>query len=91
MLSLVKQYLRVDEGYTYEDDLIKHLIETAEEYLYEATGREFDEEIKTHKQIIVLLVTSWYENRNVAITQDLDRTLTSLFLQAGLQKVDSNG
>lgn len=91
MLSLVKQYLRVDEGYTYEDDLINHLIETAEEYLYEATGREFDKKIKTHKQIIVLLVTSWYENRNVAITQDLDRTLTSLFLQAGLQKVDSNG
>lgn len=84
MLVLVKQFLRLDEHYEHEDVLIQHLIDTAEEYLKNATGQEFDKTINIHKQIILLLVTSWYENRNTAIAQELDRTLTSMLLQAGL-------
>lgn len=84
MLKLVKQFLRVDEHYDYEDELLGHLIATAQEYLRNATGREFDKEINIHKQVVLLLVTSWYENRNTAIAQELDRTLTSMLLQAGL-------
>lgn len=86
MLSLVKQFLRLDEHYKHEDDLLKHLIATAEEYLKNATGQDYNENINIHKQIIILLVTSWYENRNTAIAQELDRTLTSMLLQAGLIK-----
>lgn len=86
MLSLTKQFLRVDEHYTLEDDLLNHLIATAEDYLENATGQEFDKEINIHKQVVLLLVTSWYENRNTAIAQELDRTLTSMLLQAGLIK-----
>ncbi|MDO6448090.1 head-tail connector protein [Oceanobacillus profundus] len=84
MLSLVKQFLRLDDHYKYEDELLNHLIETAKEYLKNATGQEFNEEINIHKQIVILLVTSWYENRNTQISQELDRTLTSMLLQAGL-------
>ena len=84
MLSLVKQFLRLDEHYKHEDELLNHLIETAKEYLKNATGQEFNEEINIHNQIVILLVTSWYENRNTQIAQELDRTLTSMLLQAGL-------
>lgn len=86
MLSLVKQFLRLDEHYKHEDELLNHLISTAEEYFKNATGQEFDKEVNIHKQIVILLVTSWYENRNTQIAQELDRTLTSMLLQAGLIK-----
>ncbi|GGN59330.1 head-tail connector protein [Oceanobacillus indicireducens] len=86
MLSLVKQFLRLDEHYEHDDELLKHLIATAQDYLKNATGQEFDKEKHIHKQIVILLVTSWYENRNTAIAQELDRTLTSMLLQAGLIK-----
>jgi uncharacterized phage protein (predicted DNA packaging) len=86
MLPLVKQFLRLDEHYDYEDQLLEHLIDTAEEYLFNATGQDFDENKNVHKQIVLLLVTSWYENRNTQIAQELDRTLTSMILQAGLIK-----
>lgn len=84
MLSLTKQFLRLDEHYKFEDQLLQHLIDTAKEYLKNATGQEFVEKNNIHKQVVLLLVTSWYENRNTAIAQELDRTLTSMLLQAGL-------
>lgn len=88
MIKLVKQNIRVDPHYNHEDDLITHYIETAKEYFHEATGREFDEKNYIHKNVILLLASHWYENRNIAITSDLDRTLTSMLLQAGIQRVD---
>lgn len=90
MLALVKQNLRVDPHYIHEDELLTHYIDTAKEYFKEATGREFDKDNHIHKNIILLLTSHWFENRNIAITNDLDRTLTSMFLQAGLQRVDKN-
>lgn len=84
MLALTKQFLRLDEHYAHEDGLINHLIDTAKDYIFNATGQVFNEETSIHKTILLLLVTNWYENRNVAITNELDRTLTSMLLQAGL-------
>lgn len=84
MIALVKEFLRLDKHYKHEDELLNHLIETAKEYLKNATGQEFDDNKNIHKQIVILLVTSWYENRNTQIAQELDRTLTSMLLQAGL-------
>jgi len=89
VLDLVKQFLRIDEQYNYEDELLNHLILTAKDYIKNATGKEFEKESNIHKQIVILLVTNWYENRNIAITQDLDRTLTSMLLQAGIGDADS--
>lgn len=90
MLVLVKMNLRLDEHYNYEDELLEHYINTAKEYFKEATGHEFDKKKNIHKNIILLLTSHWYENRNIAITSDLDRTLTSMFLMAGLQRIDKN-
>lgn len=88
MLALVKQNLRLDEHYDYEDELIKHYIDTAKDYFYEATDCEFDDDNNIHKNVILLLVSHWYENRNIAITQGLDQKFSSMLLQAGLQRVD---
>lgn len=90
MLQLVKQNLRIDTKYTDEDELINHYIDTGKDYFKGATGCEFDGDINIHKNIILLLATHWFENRNIAITSELDRTLTSMFLQAGLQRVDDS-
>ncbi len=90
MLALVKQNIRVDPHYEMEDELIAHYIDTAKEYFYEATGRKFDEEINIHKNVVLLLASHWYENRNIAITENLDRTLTSMLLMAGIQRIDKD-
>lgn len=92
MLALVKVNLGFPSDYKDPDVeiLINHYIDTAKEYFVEATGKELKEDNHIHKNIVLLLTTHWYENRNVAITSELDRTLTSMFLQAGLQRVDKN-
>lgn len=90
MLALVKQNTRVDPHYNYEDELIIHYIDTAKEYFYGATGREFNDEINIHKNVVLLLASHWYENRNIAITEKLDRTLTSMLLMAGIQRIDKD-
>jgi len=90
MLALVKLNLRLDESYKYEDELLEHYIDTAEQYFKEATDHEFVISNSIHRNIVLLLTSHWYENRNIAITSDLDRTLTSMFLQAGLQRVDKD-
>lgn len=86
MLSLTKQFLKLEEDYKHEDELIEHFISTAKEYIYNSTGKKFDKEISIHKTVVLLLAENWYENRNVAVTNELDRTLTSMLLQAGLIK-----
>lgn len=88
MLELVKSNIRVDEHYKNDDPLIEHYIDTAKEYFKGATGCVFDESDHIHKNIILLLTSHWYENRNIAITSELDRTLTSMFLMAGLHRID---
>lgn len=92
MLALVKVNLGYTSDYVDEDfeNLVNHLIDTAKEYFKNATGKEFNKDNTIHKQVVLLLVTNWYENRNTAITHELDRTLTSMLLQAGLQRVDKN-
>lgn len=68
----VKNYLRVDLE---EDDmLIESLMEAAEAYLKNATGKEYPEEdsegnkpgYKLEKVYLNLLIAYWYENRSAA-------------------------
>jgi len=83
MLDLTKQYLRIDGNF--EDETINFLITSAKSYFYNATGKKFDDENDTHKMIIVLLATRWYENRNLIGSDDLDYTLKSMLLQVDLE------
>lgn len=81
-LEEVKEYLKVD--YDDEDELLKELIEVAEEYLYAATGRKFDSTNKRAKLYCRVLVNEWYKDRSLTtdkITKKVRFTLQSILTQ----------
>lgn len=71
-LEETKGYLRVDGN---EDDvLITSLIEAAEIYLSNATGNTFDDTNSLAKLFCWVLVTDWYENRELTIGKVGEKT-----------------
>lgn len=64
-LEETKQYLRVDGDI--DDDLIESLIDAAETYLTNATGKTFDYSNYLARLFCLTLVTDWYENRGLAV------------------------
>lgn len=71
-LDEVKNYLKID---TEDDDpLIQLMMKAAEEYLKNATGKEYPEtdsarnkfEYQQEKIYLCLLIAYWYENRSAA-------------------------
>jgi len=70
-LNLVKKYLRIDDGYTDEDDLIQMFINNAITYM-ENAGVIIDEtnakQVQLAQLLVLVLVSDWYENR--ALTTD---------------------
>lgn len=63
-LDETKQYLRIDGDE--EDSLLTSLIQAAETYLKNATGKEFDETNHLAKLFCLVLIADWYENREYA-------------------------
>lgn len=65
-LGLVKKYLRLEEDWTEDDNLLELFIENAEGYLLDA-GVILDEMntklMQKAKLIALILITDWYENR----------------------------
>ena len=69
-LDEMKKYLRLEPEDTMEDDLIWSLIDTAEEYVRDATGFKFTILVPEKAKLIVkLLVSHWYENRAIETSQ----------------------
>lgn len=62
-LEEAKQWLRIDHND--EDSLINTLISAAEKYLINATGNVFDSTNELAKLFCYVLVTDWYENREM--------------------------
>ena len=83
MLDLTKEFLRIDGNF--EDNLIESLMLSAQSYLYNATGKQFDKANETHKLIVLLLTTHFYENRNITETDNIDNMLKSMLLQVELE------
>lgn len=94
-LEEAKQYLKVD--YEDEDILITTLIETAEQYLFNATGIKYDSSNKLAVLYCKALIYDWYKSRglnqdsskNMNILEKTRFTLQSILLQ--LKLGDSNG
>ncbi len=84
-LEETKQYLRIDNNE--EDGLITTLIDAAETYLANATGNTFDAENSLAKLFCLVLVTDWYENREmIGRTSDRIRhTVDSILQQLSLE------
>lgn len=59
-----KLWLRVDGDE--EDELIQNLIDAADQYLLDATGRRWTAETPTAKLCAMALVADWYEHREFA-------------------------
>lgn len=93
-LEEVKEYLKID--YDDEDLLLTSLIEVAEQYLYNATGKKFNKNVLA-KLYCKVLVYEWYKDRGFTMkisktsnVSDKTRyTLQSILLQ--LKYGDDNG
>jgi uncharacterized phage protein (predicted DNA packaging) len=76
----VKEYLRIDGAG--EETFLSSLIFAAEAYIENATGVAADENNNLHRLAINLLVSHWYENREVLGKADkLAYGLESILLQ----------
>ncbi|SHH05956.1 uncharacterized phage protein (possible DNA packaging) [Tepidibacter thalassicus DSM 15285] len=80
-ISEVKEFLRLEQDYTEEDMLLDNLITAAEEYLTNAgVNKDYTKEL--YKLAIKLLVSHWYENREVTGKADkLAFSLETIILQ----------
>lgn len=91
-LRTAKQWLRFDDTYTDEDDIIKLLCANAEIYVKKAVGEHYKltEENKAQAKLLaMILVTNWYENRDFTgnvehIADKARRTVEGLVLQLQL-------
>lgn len=79
----VKLFLQVD--HEEEDLFIESLIEVAENYLYNATGKEFTNENSLAVLYCKVLIRDWYLNRDLmeqkGVSDKARFTLQSILLQ----------
>lgn len=87
-LEEAKEWLRVDESD--DDSTITLLIKSAEEYLKNATGRKFDSENSQAKLFCLVLVTDWYENRELMAGQKTSEKVR-LTIQSILSQLQYGG
>ncbi|WP_133016916.1 head-tail connector protein [Clostridium cuniculi] len=82
-LKDAKNFLKVD--YDDEDSIIEDLIISAEMYLKNATGKEFTNENKLAVLYCKVLITDWYNNRELMHQKNesdkVRYTLQSILLQ----------
>lgn len=81
-LEETKQFLRIDNNN--EDMLISTLILSAEEYLFNATGKTFDASNNLAKLFCLVLISEWYENRELManrIGEKVRYVITSMLIQ----------
>ncbi|MSS43160.1 phage gp6-like head-tail connector protein [Anaerosalibacter bizertensis] len=60
-LEETKSFLKVD--YDDEDEYIEELINASEQYLKNATGKEYDSTSFLAKLYCKILISDWYDNR----------------------------
>ncbi|NNG66136.1 head-tail connector protein [Caldanaerobacter subterraneus] len=76
-INLVKKYLRIDDGYTDEDDLIQLMVNNAITYI-ENAGVIIDEtntkQVQLAQLLVLVLVSDWYENRTLTTDTTSNRT-----------------
>ncbi|WHF29072.1 head-tail connector protein (plasmid) [Bacillus altitudinis] len=79
-LEKAKKYLRIDGDA--EDDLILHFIAAAKEYITNATGLKFPNNLAQAELAVMSFTTHWYENRQISgTTSNLDGVLTTMVNQ----------
>ena len=64
MLDDVKNYLRIDADNSDDDELLGGLIQAAQDYISNSTGKKYDETNKLMQLCVKLLVSHWYTDRS---------------------------
>ncbi|WP_251441436.1 head-tail connector protein [Veillonella intestinalis] len=81
-LSEVKNYLRIDYDLVDEDKQVELLINAAIGYIESTTGKKYVEDSEIMDTLLLLLVSHWYSNRNMANKStailEFPHTITSL-------------
>ena len=90
-LNLAKKWLRLEEEDTEEDDILGLLIDNAEIYVKKAVGKHYnatEENRKQSQKIALVLVTNWYDNRDLSGQADekVRSTIKSMVLQLQLSE-----
>ncbi|HIE6633014.1 TPA: head-tail connector protein [Bacillus luti] len=90
-VQLAKKWLRLEEEDTEEDDILGLLIENAEIYVKKAVGKHYnatEENRKQSQKIALVLVTNWYDNRDLSGQADekVRYTIKSMVLQLQLSE-----
>jgi len=82
-LAQAKEFLHLDVEDTDEDGILNIIIGAAEEYLIEATGKTFEVSNNRAVLLVMVLVTDWYENREMIgkPTDQVRKTVTSIIYQ----------
>jgi uncharacterized phage protein (predicted DNA packaging) len=80
-LDEAKEWLRIEHND--EDNTILMLINAAETYLQNATGNTFDNTNNLAKLFCLVLVTDWYENREMVgkASEKVRQTVESMVAQ----------
>ncbi|MCM3242694.1 head-tail connector protein [Cytobacillus oceanisediminis] len=75
-LAIARKWLR--EPPEEDNDIIKLIIGATEEYLKNATGRTFDDTNNQARLFCLVLVTDWYENRDLIGTKPSEKVRFSI-------------
>lgn len=59
----VKNFLRVDDDIIDDDVQIKALMDAAQQYITEQTGKQYKDDYELWNTCVKLLVAHWYDNR----------------------------
>lgn len=81
-LTLIKNYLRVDDDLTEDDNQLQDLYNSAVIYIENTTGKKFTDDNMLMNLLIKLLVANWYTNRNnngkTTQTEEYPHSITAL-------------
>lgn len=85
-LSLAKKYLRIEDTYIEEDDILTIMIDNAEVYIENAVGAIDSNNPKMLNQaklLALVLVTDFYENRELTgkVSEKVRFTINSIITQ----------
>lgn len=77
-----KEWLRIEDDF--DKKTIEMLAQAAETYLYNATGKNFNSDNQLAKLFCLVLITDWYENRELIGQKASDKvrfTIQSILTQ----------
>ncbi|ACL19513.1 uncharacterized phage protein (possible DNA packaging) [Desulfitobacterium hafniense DCB-2] len=82
-LTTVKDFLKIEQDFHEEDSIIQLLIDAAEIYLHNATGIKFDEQNNMAKLFCLILVSDWFDSRQMVgkISEKVRFTVESMITQ----------